>query len=267
MARFNGARFQLRHYAHGYYPTTPAAPEAMPVNRLFFPLENPNGTANFIEDAFRRYPLVPGRMYFVPAFLPVRFRLDNQLLFLSIQTSLEIFPGVELFSGCSRMLELPSPPEFGELAELVNSAPEDRYRIALRAGSLAFAAQTAMLAHYPQSEFWKPLALRKYTTLTAYLEQYGTARTSVSDLAALEHGSRESFTRRFMACTGITPKQLIDRFVTGRCLTLLGRDCTLKEIAETLRFRDEFAFSRYFKRNMGESPRAWRRRNGSHPAG
>ena len=46
------------------------------------------------------------------------FSVSDQLFFLSIQASLEIFPGVELFSGCPRMQEIPAPPEFDVLLKL-----------------------------------------------------------------------------------------------------------------------------------------------------
>ena len=254
---FNRAHFVLRHYARGYYPIAPTGLTSMPVNRMFFPLKNPNGPANFIEDSFRRYPLIPGKMYFVPAFLPARFQLDDLLFFLSIQTNLEIFPGVELFSGCPRMLEIPVGKERAELLRYFDSEPSEQYSNALKAGFRVFSLLTAMMDHYDPEDFWKPLALRKYADLTVYLNCEGNALTSVSDLAAKKKLSRENFTRHFIADTGITPKQLIDRFVTSRCLSLIGQGYRFKEVSEMLRFRDEFSFSRYFKRNMGESPRNW----------
>ena len=102
------------------------------------------------------------------------------------------------------------------------------------------------------------MALFQYIDLINYLSANGNAQTSVSDLAALKKLSRENFTRHLTADTGITPKQLIDRFVINRCLILIGRGHSFTEIARIMKFPDEFAFSRYFKRNIGESPRAWK---------
>jgi|GEM_PF-804080 len=258
---FNASHFVLRHYARGCYPFYQTRMSALPVNRMFFPLRNQNGPENFISDPFRKYNLIPGKMYFVPAFLPTRYRLDDQFYFLSIQTSLEIFPGVELFSGCPRMLEIPVPPEFGPLMEIIGSDdPEVRYLNGIRLGSLTYSILGKMLDYYTPEDFWKPLALRKYADLSDYLKEHGNALTSVSDLAAQKKLSRENFTRHFTADTGITPKQLIDRFVTDRCLRLIEQGFSFKEIALRMNFRDEFTFSRYFKRNMGESPRVWRDR-------
>lgn len=260
MAAFNAATFTMRHYARGYFPVHNSPGHAMPVDRLFFPLRNPGGARNFIADARAKYVLRPGSLYFIPAFLPTRWELDEELYFLSLQCSLEIFPGADLFSGCPHMLEVPAGDTLTQLLKIFDSDPEDRFRNAVRAGGLLYGLVTSLLAHYPPEDFWKPLALKEYEPLTAYLAAHGTARTQVEELAALRGESREHFSRRFAARTGITPKQLIDRFVTGRCLTLLGEGRGFKEIAGRLEFSSEFAFSRYFKRNMGESPRAWRSR-------
>jgi AraC-like DNA-binding protein len=53
---------------------------------------------------------------------------------------------------------------------------------------------------------------------------------------------------------------LIDRFVIRRCLSLIQQGASFKEIALRMGFRDVFAFSRYFKRNIGISPGKWRTR-------
>ena len=261
---FNASHFVMRHYARGYYPTHRTEMSSMQVNRMFFPLRNPNGSRNSISDSFSKYELIPGKLYFVPAFLPACFNLDEQLYFLSIQATLEIFPGVELFSSCPHMLEIPAPPEFSQLMEIFDASnAETLYLDSVRAGSLTYSMLGRMLDYYAPEDFWKPLALRKYADLTDYLKEHGSALTSVADLASKKKLSRENFTRHFTADTGITPKQLIDRFVTSRCLTLNGQGYSFKEISHIMRFPDEFAFSRYFKRNMGESPRIWRNRQAS----
>lgn len=258
---FNSAHFILRHYAKGYNPVSLSSFQYLSVNRMFFPLINSNGKDNFIADSFGRNELIPGKMYFVPAFLPAQFRLDSQLYFLSIQTNLEIFPGVELFSACPQMLVLPVPPEFDLLMKIFDSEdPKKQYRNAIKAGSLVYSMLGRMLDHYKPEDFWKPLALRKYVNLTDYLKRNGSARTSVSDLAEEMKMTRENFTRHFTLDTGFSPKQLIDRFVIEHCMNLIQQGCTFKEIAVRMNFRDVFAFSRYFKRNMKVSPCEWRDR-------
>lgn len=256
---FNKAHFTLRHYAKGFFPSHMTTLRCMPQNRLFLVLENPNGEENFLEDSFRKYPLKAGKLYFVPGFLPCRFQLDSHVYFLSLHVSVEILPGVEIFSGCSRILEVPAPEETAPLLEIFEDTQQETVcQNALRAGFLILSIAGSMLELYPPEEFWKPLSLHKYADLTDYLCREVTAQTSVTDLAIKKNLSRENFTRYFKKDCAITPKQLIDRFLTGRCTDLLEQGYSGKEIARKLKFRDEFAFSRYFKRNSGHSPRQWR---------
>lgn len=68
--------------------------------------------------------LEPGRFYFIPAFYAAEVHLDEDLYFLSIQSSLEICPGTELFSDCSSMQVLPAPAELPLLLKLFESPRE-----------------------------------------------------------------------------------------------------------------------------------------------
>ena len=253
---FNNSRFYLRHYAKGTYPHQKREYKAMPVNRLFFPLLNPNGEGNLIADHHNSYPMVPGRFYFIPAYLPVMFLLDNELQFLSIHTNLYIFSGVELFSACPCMLELPQPPEFQELLELF-SASDHNFLAAAKAGCLSASIMARLVSLYDEADFQYPLSLKQYMHLTDYLLQKGDAQTTVSELAAICGESRECFTRHFKERTGLTPKQFIDRMIIGRCMELLQQERSSKEIAALMNFSSEYVFSRYFKRNTNESPRQW----------
>lgn len=255
---FNSARFFVRHFACGYYPTN-SGMISSPMNRLFFPLRNPNGEKNYIFDGKERHILEPCRMYFVPAYFPAQYCLDDDLYFFSLHTNLEIFPGVELFSNCNYMLNIPCPPEFGEFLAFFDRSPENAYFDALKVGSLGLSAIVRVLEFYKLEDFASPLSLKKFSPLSDYLNRNATARTSVAELADLCGLTRESFTRKFTAAVGITPKKLIDRFVVKRCIELLDQGCRLKEISFQLQFSDEFVFSRYFKRITGVSPRDWLR--------
>lgn len=255
----NAARFSVRHFVRGLYPVMQRQRRPLPVNRLFFPLSNPSGDACYIRELGQTHILAPGRFYFIPAFYPVAVNLDRNLSFLSIHTSFEILPGSELFAGCARMLNLPAPAEFPALLELFDSEPSALPFSALKCIGILFPWHILLAGHYPEQDFRLVLVLRQFSSLTAYLRDSGNAETRVRDLAGLYRESRETFTRRFTACAGITPKQLIDRFLIGKILQLMGSDCSLKEIAFSLKFSSEFTFSRYFQRQMGVRPSAWRR--------
>ena len=59
---------RIRHFARGTYPEADGTPGALPVNRFFLPIRNPNGKACFMEDAVLHEELRPGFAYFIPLF-------------------------------------------------------------------------------------------------------------------------------------------------------------------------------------------------------
>ena len=256
---FNQTRFQLHHYACGYYPLIKPHKSIKQENRIFFPLENPNRDKNYIEDNYRRYTLTPGKMYFVPAYTSSVWRLDEQLKFLSIHTSVEIIPGIELFSNCSGILELECPGVISSLLEIHQSDQNDLLLKSIIAGGLAYYIQIQILQQYKPSDFIDAMFLQKYIELSKYLSTQANAQTSVEDIAKMYGLSRVAFTRNFTKDTGLTPKKLIDRYTMKRCLDLIDKDLSFKEIAAMLQFSNEFTFSRFFKRLMGSSPRTWKK--------
>jgi AraC-like DNA-binding protein len=71
--------------------------------------------------------------------------------------------------------------------------------------------------------------------------------------------SVDSFSVAFTRNIGIGPKEYISRRIYEKALIMVGHsDKKMKEIAETLRFNDEFYFSRFFKKMNGLSPSAYR---------
>ena len=145
--------------------------------------------------------------------------------------------------------------------QFFNNPPENSYCDALKMGSMIFSMTVKLFDRYKAENFSAPLALKKFSHLADFLNQNGNAKTSVSDLAEICGLSRENFTRNFTAITGFTPKKLIDRFVIKRCVMLLNKGASFKEISYQLKFSNEFVFSRYFKRMTGESPKNWRNKH------
>ena len=256
---FNQTRFQLLNYACGSYSILHPQIYIKTHNRIFCPLENHSGNKNYIESENCHYTFTPGKLYFIPAYAKSIWRLDEHLKYLSIHTSLEIIPGIELFSNCARILEMDCPEEIAELVELHASKKEDLLLNSITVGGLVYSLQIQILKHYDASDFLGVTFLKKYNRLAEYLSSQVNAQTSVEDLAALYNLSRVAFTRNFTTETGITPKKLIDRYTLNRCLDLMNKGISSKEISSTLHFSNEFAFSRFFKRLTGHSPRNWKK--------
>ena len=69
------------------------------------------------------------------------------------------------------------------------------------------------------------------------------------------------FSTAFSRSTGISPKDYLTRRLNQEALRwVINSDLKMKEIADKLRFSDEYYFSRFFKKLNGCSPVAYRRR-------
>lgn len=249
------SRMKLRilHFARGVFPLAVGKREALPVNRFFMPLVNPNGGACFIADDEKKFPLKPGCAYFIPLHYPARVKLDEQLKFISIQFTLEIFDAVDLFSHCNTIWEI-EEPALTERAKKAFETPQ-LYNAALQVKSLVndFAAKLISeigidaLAHSTRfAEFQKELE---------YLREHCSAQIGVAELAEIHGMSREAYSRKFSRKTGMTVKQFISRMLLNRACRMLSQQRLLiREVAFALDFSNEFYFSRFFKKNTGMSP-------------
>jgi AraC-like DNA-binding protein len=81
----------------------------------------------------------------------------------------------------------------------------------------------------------------------------------VEDLAAASGLSGSAFSMSFSSNIGMRPKDWLSRRLNQEAIKLLVQtEATTKEIAQRLKFADEYHFSRFFKRLNGVSPRPFR---------
>lgn len=86
------------------------------------------------------------------------------------------------------------------------------------------------------------------------------ASVPVDEYVRLSGLSRTAFYTRFRERTGMSPTQYVQELkLASAKATLETTNATVKEIAASLRFYDEFHFSRLFKRRYGLAPSAYRR--------
>lgn len=95
----------------------------------------------------------------------------------------------------------------------------------------------------------------------ALMESRPEERWMVATLAKAAGMSRAAFARHFLEAVGIPPLQRLTEIRMSLAATRLAEgDDSLAAIAVEVGYTSEFAFSRAFKRLMGEAPGAFRRR-------
>ena len=259
----NRMQLQIRHFARGVFPRARGEITALPFNRFFLPIANPEGPSCYIRDGEKEYELRPGFAYFIPIYHPAGVRLSEDLRFLSIQFTIEVVEGVDLFSRAHAVREIENP---GWLAQAEKAFDTPSLYVAasrLRCVTQEFITFLLGDGGGPELEFVTRFA--EFQPGLDYIQNHCTAATTVEELAALRKTRRETFTRKFTAATGITPKALLTQAVLNRAGNLLLRgNYRVREVAFELGFSNEFYFSRFFKKHTGMPPHRFKELYG-HP--
>jgi AraC-like DNA-binding protein len=88
-----------------------------------------------------------------------------------------------------------------------------------------------------------------------------TRAWSVEQLARVVGSSRSSLSERFSKLVGTSPMQYLRQWRMLVAANLLASSAApLVRVAEEVGYNNDTAFSRAFRREFGESPAAWRRR-------
>lgn len=204
----------------------------------------------------------PGNVYFYPGNTPVERRCAETCEVLFIKFRCEWLPGVD------PLLDWPlrRPQSVGE------SDPQ-AWRCWLEPGNICGVQQIFELKAHMQ--MWMTRVLVDLDSLIdAHLKTH-VQFTPAFQLAERELGAdlrieamakacgtnRDAFTRAFTRKTGISPKEFLNRRLNQEAIQLvLNTDLKIKQIAEQLRFSDEFYFSRFFQKLNGSAPSFYRQR-------
>lgn len=249
-------KLKYSHFVRGSYVYQSMKWSNYNVNRLMFVLENPD-EANYIRDGHNHFIFKPGWCYLVPAFHPALYTLNENLKFISIHFRLEYFSGNDIVSVIKRNIAMEVPGEtamldryFGSGSKLYQAILLDRivYQVIERCLAEEIGTLDAL-----ESKF------APWREVIEYINLHCTAATGVEELAAVAEMSRGAFTRKFSQGIGIPPKKFFNRHLAQRAAELLQQPhLTIREIAQMLKFSSEYAFSRFFKSQLGTAPQFYR---------
>lgn len=258
MNHANRMALELHHFARGSYPVSNQDFSVLPVNRFFLVIDNPGKEKCRIEDKHASFILKPGHCYFAPLHHLCRFLLDEELQFISIHFTLELYEGVDIFSGYGKVCEFSDSSWLERAKAAFDGKSEFAAALQLKGLTADFAA---FLGNSMSFEQWESVTrFAPYKKELEYLQTRLPAQVTVDELAELHGVTRENFSRNFTRTTGITPKKFLTRMLVSRASRLLtGENRSIREIAFELGFNNEFYFSRFFSRETGLSPKAYKR--------
>lgn len=206
--------------------------------------------------------LEPGHAYFLPGNVPVERRCQERCQVMFIKFRSEWLPGVD------PLLDWPK-----STPTLIGSIDVDKWQACL---ATDWKATAAYLLHlHAQIQDWMAEVLpdldqlirqhrdthAPFEAVFDHLEKNLGADLRVTALAQIYGTSLHAFSMAFSSNTGISPKHYITRRLNQEAIQLvLNTNLRVKQIAERLRFLNEYYFSRFFQKLNGAPPSQYRQR-------
>lgn len=209
----------------------------------------------------RVYVLEPGHAWFLPGNTPVERRGEDECEVIFFKFHCEWLPGVD------PLLDWP-----GREPRRIGSIDPAEWRRWLEPGKtigmvgqleLRSCLLSWMAKAVPELEgvVSKHLATRiQFSEVFQTIERNLGADLRLSTLAEIYGTSQGAFSNAFTRGTGISPKDYITRRLNQEALRyVVNTNLQVKEIAEKLRFSDEYYFSRFFTKLNGAAPSRYRK--------
>lgn len=212
-----------------------------------------------VDTGSAQYALLPGQFYLLPTVQSFdgTFATGTRLLYFHLR--LEHLAGQDIFHGVQGVMSLPLTDA---VLEILQSAlqPAD---MAMTMGweTLLFHLVCRCLPQLPPQHLQTLVrgAQRQHDVLE-YIRQHGTPALTVGDCAEYLGVTRATLSKAFSRDMGLPLKTYLQRlFVERACRLLCHSELTIKEVALQAGYEDPYYFYRLFKRQIGQTPIAYRR--------
>ena len=227
-----------------------------PFNRLYFILSGGATVKNERNDL----TMEAGNMYLIPLRNAYDYACPSEMSKFYIHFRVELVPGQDLFEGCE--LCMAKPVDGGFVRELIEKAQSGKITDTVALKGMLTGCVAAFLEPRADEIRERLEVSRKYADLYQYIREHCCADLRVKDIAGHYGIPLTNLSKSFKAATGQSLKKYIESKVLQKAQEkLLVTDMPVKDIAYSLRFSDEFHFSRFFKRHCGISPSQYRQRS------
>jgi AraC-like DNA-binding protein len=257
------SRLRLVHAAFVDSFEVHATDNRLPVNRFLFVVKNDSEQKSIFRDIAnnRLFPMRENNLYFIPYNYLIDLNIEADLHFVSFQFNLDIFCGFDVFEAYPQCETRELPELNASLPDLLNR--EDKLETLCRVNEIIYGLCADFCKSEPIDISEKLSHSEKYRQILNFIYNFGNATVTVEQLAEISKMRRDVFSRNFTRDLNITPKDFIsDTLVRKASEMLMNPGILIKDVAETLQFSSEYYFSNFFKKQVGMSPREFRRHNG-----
>lgn len=208
----------------------------------------------------RTYHLGPGEAWLLPANTPVERRCEETCEVVFFKFFCECLPGVDPLLDWNE--REPRRMRSIDIAEWRTWMESDMtlgisHILGLRGRLLWWMVQAI-----PELDEVIVLHLTSHSRFSGvfqYIEDHLGADLRLADLAEVHGSTPGAFAAAFTRSTGVSPKEYLKRRLNQEAIRwVMSSNLKMKEIAEKLRFNDEYYFSRFFQKQNGAPPLRYR---------
>lgn len=241
---WNRVEWNLRHHHIGYH-------------RLYYRTDTAGGRA-VIRLVDCELELLPGNVYFIPAFSVLQSEIDGEMnkYYIHFQADSLVFGLYRYLSGryCVKGNALTESLFASVVENYTKNTPDAHMRVR--------GAMDLLLSDFFTEPAIDRHSLVRFERVLNYIEENYTKNISLSELASLMNISTMYFSNSFKSTFHISPKQyILNKRLTESQRLLLETDLSVKEIAYAVGFENENYFSEFFSAKVGISALKFRTRD------
>lgn len=220
-----------------------------------------SGSRRIIHEG-RPYELVPGTVWFLPGNTPVERQCNERCEGLFFKFCCEWLPGVDpLLDWPDRGPRQAGAFEMGEWRAWTEPSRQFGVPELLRLRGHLLSWMALAIPELDKVISGHLATHMQFSKAFDTIEKNLGADLRMSVIARAHGTGVDAFSVAFSRSTGISPKEYLTRRINQEALSLvINTDLKMKEIADKLRFSDEFYFSRFFKKLNGCSPSVYRQK-------